>query len=93
MTKRLKTRHIQRVQAGRCTLELGFIFNDCLNNLERVADHCSNIAVAILEASDPTLLGHDYLKTLNHSGQKSFREQVEQCAKKYYAALDSLEQI
>jgi len=91
MTKRLKTRHIQRVQAGRCTLELGFIFNDCLNNLERVADHCSNIAVAILEASDPTLLGHDYLKTLNHSGQKSFREQVEQCAKKYYAALAELE--
>jgi len=91
LTKDLKGGHVQRVQAGQCTLELGFIFNDCINNLERVADHCSNIAVALLEAKDSHLFAHDYLSSLTQSNQEQFREQLNSYAKKYYDALSEQE--
>lgn len=91
LTKELKLRHIQRVQAGQCTLELGFIFNDCVNNFERVADHCSNIAVAVLEEADARLQSHHYLRTLKQENQEEFRTQVNRCARKYYEALAELE--
>lgn len=90
LTKELKGRHVQRVQSGQCTLELGFIFNDCINNFERVADHCSNLAVAVLESSDSSILAHDYLRTLNEQG-KDYHDQVKQCAKRYYDELDALD--
>ncbi len=87
LTKELKGCHVQRVQAGQCTLELGFIFNDCINNLERVADHCSNIAVAVLEAKDSHPYAHDYMHSLNQSSQEKFREQFNVYARQYYDAL------
>jgi len=80
-------RHIQRVQAGCCTLELGFIFNDCINNFERVADHCSNIAVAVLEAADSHLLPHDYLNDLSHGDHEEYRQQVADYHRKYFGSL------
>ena len=73
LTKKSKSRHVQRVQAGACTLELGFIFNDCLHNLERVADHCSNIAVTVLEAAISTVHGHDYLRNIKESGDSQYQ--------------------
>ncbi|MBR5262066.1 MAG: Na/Pi cotransporter family protein [Oscillospiraceae bacterium] len=93
LTKELKGYHVQRVQAGQCTLELGFIFNDCINNLERVSDHCSNIAVAVLEAEaqNTHLYAHNYQLTLNQSNQEQFREQFNVYAKKYYDALSEQE--
>lgn len=93
LTKELKARHIQRVQAGQCTLELGFIFNDCMNNLERVADHCSNIAVALLEEADTHLQSHKYLRTFKAEHQEEYEEQVERCARKYYEALRTLQAV
>ena len=45
----MKSHHVDRLQSGSCTLNQGFVFNDLLTNYERVADHCSNIAVAIIE--------------------------------------------
>ncbi len=91
LTQELKLRHIQRVQEGRCTLELGFMFNDCINNFERVADHCSNIAVAILERADASLQAHDYLHALKQSGHDEYRKQLDHSAKKYYDALMTIE--
>ena len=93
LTKELKQRHIQRVQAGQCTLELGFIFNDCVNNFERVADHCSNMEVAVLEEADDHLQSHMYLRNLKEENQEEFRTQVNTCARKYYDALAELESI
>jgi len=89
MSKELKARHIQRVQSGQCTLELGFVYNDCLNNFVRVADHCSNIAVTVLETDD-TLQSHDYLRTLKQSDHEEYRSQLISCAQKYYDALYEL---
>ena len=87
LTQQLKTNHIQRLQAGQCTLELGFIYNDCINNFERVADHCSNIAVAALESADANLLPHDYLNDLSHGDHADYRQQVADYRRKYLDAL------
>lgn len=63
----LKDRHIVRLREGRCTVELGFILSDVLTNCERVSDHCSNIAVAVLNSSGSTLISHSYLTELKHT--------------------------
>ena len=73
LTKKSKSNHIRRVQAGMCTLELGFIFNDCLHNLERVADHCSNIAVAVLESANSSVHAHGYLRTIKEEGNNQYQ--------------------
>lgn len=72
LAKTCKNHHIQRVQAGECTLELGFIFNDCLHNLERVADHCSNLALAVLE-SNINVQSHNYLRTMKESADNQYQ--------------------
>ena len=87
LTKELKLRHIQRLQAGNCTLELGFIFNDCLSNLERVAAHCSNLAVAVLESADTHLQPHDYLRSVKQADHEEYRVMLTGYAEKYYNAL------
>jgi len=88
LTRDLKARHIQRLQAGQCTLELGFVFNDCINNFERVADHCSNLAIAVLEETGTQLQPHDYLMNIK-TGDSSYREHFTACLEKYCGALDA----
>jgi len=83
LTGELKVRHINRLQAGNCTLELGFIFNDCINNFERVADHCSNIAVSVLEEADVRLQSHDYLRSIKQDNQSEYRRWLEEYEEKY----------
>lgn len=73
LVKKSKNHHIQRIQNGNCTLELGFVFNDCLHNLERVADHCSNLAVAVLESTSASVHGHDYLRNIKESGDSQYQ--------------------
>ena len=89
LTRDLKTRHIQRLQAGQCTLELGFVFNDCINNFERVADHCSNLAIAVLEETGTQLQPHDYMMSIK-SGDSDYRKHFDQCLEKYCGALEHL---
>lgn len=83
LTKELKFGHVQRVQSGQCTLELGFIFNDLLNNFERVSDHCSNIAITILESQDSHLKEHDYVSTLDRVNQNTYELQLQFYKNKY----------
>ena len=87
LTKRSKANHIQRVQAGNCTLELGFVFNDCLHNMERVADHCSNIAVAVLESANASVHAHGYLRTLKEDHDNQFETLLMSYAYKYNIKL------
>ena len=77
MAKELKVGHVQRVQTGQCTLELGFIFNDLLNNFERVSAHCSNIAITILESQDSHLKEHDYVGTLDRTNHNTYELQLQ----------------
>jgi phosphate:Na+ symporter len=90
LTEELKVRHINRIQSGNCTLELGFIFNDCINNFERVADHCSNIAVAVLETEDSDLLAHDYLRGIKQNNQETYRKWLDVYSEKYGQVLASM---
>ena len=83
LIRKIKNHHIKRVQAGNCTLELGFVFNDCLNNFERVADHCSNIAVAVLESADSHVHAHGYLRAMKADVSEEFRTLVNGYANKY----------
>ena len=91
LSKELKSRHIQRVQAGQCTLELGFVFNDAINNLERVADHCSNIAIAVMEAADAHLKPQGYLHSLKQGVRKEYLHQLDSYARHYYDELPPME--
>lgn len=61
VNEKLKNRHIKRLRTGQCTIELGFILSDITNNFERVADHCSNIAVCELQIDSDEFESHDYL--------------------------------
>lgn len=90
LTEELKARHIKRVQNGGCTLELGFIFNDCLNNLERVADHCSNIAFNVMEGEDSELQSHAYYRSLTKSSREEYKSQEKAFAKKYFDRLSAV---
>ena len=87
MVKDLKNGHIQRLQAGQCTLELGFVFNDLLSNFERVCAHCSNIAITVLETQDPNLNEHDYVASLGRIDQNTYELQLQFYKNKY---LDSV---
>ncbi|WP_124099351.1 Na/Pi cotransporter family protein [Ruminococcus sp. Marseille-P6503] len=73
---KLKSRHVKRLQKGMCTIELGFIFTDLLTNLERVSDHCSNIAVCLIQVNDDNFETHEYLRTVKTSGE-AFDSEVE----------------
>jgi hypothetical protein len=88
MTKELKMHHIQRVQAGQCTLELGFVYNDSLNNIGRVAGHCANIAVAVLETEDINLRSHNYLNIID---MEEYRTHLADYTEKYLGALKEAE--
>ena len=88
MTKELKMHHIQRVQAGQCTLELGFVYNDSLNNIGRVAGHCANIAVAVLETEDINLRSHNYLNIID---MEEYRTHLADYTEKYIGALQAVE--
>ena len=79
----LKNRHVPRLQEGRCTIELGFVLTDLLTNYERVSDHCSNIAVTVIQVKDSVLENHGYLNQLKSSGSPEFTREYEESLEKY----------
>jgi phosphate:Na+ symporter len=69
LVREIKTRHIARLQAGSCSIEYGFVLDDLLTNYERVADHCSNIAVAMIEVAQDSFDTHAYLSKLKEESE------------------------
>lgn len=67
LKEELRTRHIRRMQQGTCGIEAGFIWSDLLTDLERVSDHCSNIACCILEGIDHNLHRHEVLQSIREN--------------------------
>jgi len=79
----IKARHIKRLKEGNCTIELGFILSDVLTNCERVSDHCSNIAVCIIQIRKEELNTHGYLNQVKHSITGEFVDDFNKYAEKY----------
>lgn len=79
----IKNRHIERLQKGNCTIELGFVLTDLLTNYERVSDHCSNVAVAVLESKHGTFETHEYLNNIRSDGTGSFGRLYEEYSERY----------
>ena len=82
LIEEIRSRHIQRLQAGQCTIQLGFVLNDLLTNLERVSDHCSNIAVSVIEECSGGPGRHAYLQEVKAGG--AFGEDLRRDRKKYH---------
>ena len=74
----MKMNHVKRVQKGECTLHQGFIFNDLLPDFERIADHCSNVAVAIIELELNVFDTHEYLINLKKDNGTNFDKYFEE---------------
>ncbi len=79
----IKSRHIKRLQKGECTIELGFVLSDILTNLERISDHCSNIAGCMLEMSMGDLEIHRYLREIKEGNSQEFKKLFESYSSKY----------
>ncbi|MEE0960549.1 MAG: Na/Pi cotransporter family protein [Lachnospiraceae bacterium] len=83
LNKEVKARHIKRLSKGKCTIDMGFILSDIITNYERIADHCSNIAVGLIEINHDGYDVHEYLNTLKADGNDEFREKYLACKEKY----------
>ena len=86
LSDEMKMRHIDRLQHGRCTIANGFVFNDLITNFERISDHCSNIALAIIEMQASTLAGHEYIGNIKSRRQPDFEKTYQ-----YYSGKFMLE--
>ncbi len=79
----IKAKHIERLKDGDCTVEDGFTLSDLLVNYERVSDHCSNIAVCLLEGANDSFETHEYLSNVKYKGENDFFGLYEDYKKKY----------
>lgn len=83
MQAELKNRHVRRLKEGRCTIELGFIFSELLTSFERISDHCSNIAVGIIQRDAMTQNNHMYLNDIKEHEPEDFKEAFNHYVEKY----------
>ncbi len=83
LIQKVKKRHIKRLQEGGCTIKLGFALNDLLTSYERVADHCSNVAVAVIEAQHGTFDTHEYLGSVKYSDDGEFDRQYKEYKERF----------
>ncbi len=79
----LKNRHVLRMQQGLCSLEKGFVYLDTLTNLERISDHCSNVAVCLIEMQHNSFDTHEYLSNLKASGELEYTKLYNTFKEKY----------
>ena len=83
LNQEVKKRHIRRLREGKCTIELGFILSDITTSFERVADHCSNIAVCVTQVREDTYDTHGYLNSVKNEDSEIFRGLVLEEEEKY----------
>ncbi len=83
LSKKIKENHIRRLQKGKCSIEMGFILEDILTGLERVSDHCSNVAIEMITIYDNEYNTHEYFKTFTNEERQAFNAEYESLIKKY----------
>lgn len=79
----IKKRHIKRLRKGKCTIELGFALSDITTNFERVADHCSNIAISLIQIPDDAYSSHEYVENLEKGEDSQYHEALVRYTEKY----------
>lgn len=79
----VKRRHIKRLRKGKCTIEMGFVLSDLSTNYERVADHCSNIAICLLQLNEETFGTHEYQDSLVKKDNAKFAQEVKRLQEQY----------
>jgi len=79
----MKLNHTERVRTGDCSINVGFVFNDLLTNFERVADHCSNLAIALIELNRNSYAAHDYVLDLKSNRSHNFDKYYKEYCEKY----------
>ena len=87
----IKKRHIKRLRKGKCTIEMGFVLSDLSTNYERVSDHCSNIALCLLQLNAETFGTHEYQVSLSSKDGETFKAEVKRLMEQY--ALPDKKQI
>ena len=83
LNRKLKKRHVERLRTGECTIELGFALSDLTTDYERVSDHCSNIAIALLQSGTDGYEAHEYAAELRREDNPGFRKACEEYREKY----------
>lgn len=79
----IKKRHVKRLRKGKCTIELGFVLSDITTNFERVADHCSNIAISLIQIPDDAYASHEYVENLEKGEDSQYHEALVKYTEKY----------
>ena len=83
---KMRSNHIERLQNNNCTIETGFVFSDLITNMERAADHCSNIGVCLISVSHDSFDTHSYLRHIKEEGGTNFTANYDAYKEKYYIA-------
>ena len=83
LNEEIKRRHIKRLRKGKCTIEMGFILSDITTSYERISDHCSNIALAMLEIEEDLFDTHEYMLALKQSSAEEFDRAVTRIKENY----------
>lgn len=84
----LKLHHVQRLKNSICSLNTGFVFNDILNDYERIADHCSNIAVAMIALESDSFDRHEYIDSVKKLKSEAYAKYFEDYTKKYMTQIE-----
>ncbi len=84
----LRDSHIVRLKGGECTVEAGFIWSDLLTNLERVSDHCSNIALGVIDEHDNNMNAHEALKSIKEGEDTYYTAKYKEYSEKYSIAVN-----
>lgn len=83
LNKELKKRHVKRLRKGKCTIELGLSLSDISDTYERISDHCSNIAVSLIQADDDEMDGHGYRRGIKEDDAEWYNEKYNEFEKIY----------
>ena len=83
LNSEIKKRHIKRLRKGKCTIEMGFVLSDITTNYERVSDHCSNIALCLLQLNEENFDTHEYQDNLSSKDNVTFVAEVKRLKEHY----------
>ena len=84
LSEEMKKRHVKRLRKGKCTIEMGFVLSDITTNYERVSDHCSNIAICLLQLNEEGFDTHEYQDIISSKDNAVYVEEVKRL-REYYA--------